>query len=125
MLIDSDVLVWMTRGRAGAVQRLAQLLPWQLSAVTYIELAQGCRTKTELAQIKKGLTMSKARILPMTPSITKRAMALIDSHALSNGLQLGDALIAATALEHGLTLLTGNKKHFAKLPGLKLEVFKP
>lgn len=125
MLIDSDVLVWMTRGHAGAAQRLAQLLPWQLSAVTYIELAQGCRTKKELGQIKKGLAISQAHILPVTPRITERAMALIDSHSLSNGLQLGDALIAATALEHGLTLLTGNKKHFAKLPGLELEVFKP
>ena len=37
-------------------------------------------------------------------SHTERAMALVDSHALSNGLQLGDALIAATALEHGRTL---------------------
>lgn len=125
MLIDSDVLVWMTRGHAGAVQRLAQLLPWQLSAVTYIELVQGCRSKTEMAQIKKGLIMSQANILPVTPGITDKAMALIDSHALANGLQLGDALIAATALEHGLTLLTGNRKHFAKLPGLSLEVFKP
>lgn len=125
MLIDTDVLVWMTRGHAGAVQRLAQLLPWQLSAVTYIELAQGCRTKAELVQIKKGLAMSKAHILPVTSSITERAMALIDSHALTHGLQLGDALIASTALEHGLALLTGNKKHFAKLPGLDLEVFKP
>ena len=44
---------------------------------------------------------------------------------LSNGLQLGDALIAATALEHGLVLLSGNKKHFAKLPSLALQVFKP
>ena len=125
MLIDSDVLVWMTRGHAGAVHRLAQLLPWQLSAVTYIELAQGCRSKAELALIKKGLAMSQAHILPVTPSITERAMALVDSHALSHGLQLGDALIAATALEHGLTLLTGNRKHFAKLPGLSSEVFKP
>jgi len=115
----------MTRGHTGAVQRLAQLLPWQLSAVTYIELVQGCRSKTELAQIKKGLTMSRAHVLPMTAGITERAMALIESHALASGLQLGDALIAATALEHGLTLLTGNKKHFAKLPGLTLEIFKP
>lgn len=53
------------------------------------------------------------------------AMALIDSHALTHGLQLADALITATALEHGLVLLSGNKKHFAKLPGLDLEVFKP
>lgn len=33
--------------------------------------------------------------------------------------------IAATALEHGLALLSGNAKHFNKLPGLALEVFKP
>lgn len=125
MLIDSDLLVWMTRGHVGAVQRLAQLLPWKLSAVTYIELAQGCRSKAELSQLKKGLAMSQAHILPLTPSITDRAIALIDGHALANGLQLGDALIAATAVEHGLTLLTGNRKHFAKLPGLTLDVFKP
>ena len=125
MLIDSDVLIWMTRGHAGAIRRLAQLLPWQLSAATYIELAQGCRSKAELAQVKNGLALSDARILPITIDISDRALALIDSHALSNGLQLGDALIAATALEHGLTLLSGNAKHFSKLPGLALEVFKP
>ena len=125
MLIDSDILIWMTRGHAGAIRRLAQLLPWQLSAATYIELAQGCRSKAELAQVKNGLALSDARILPITIDISDRALALIDSHALSNGLQLGDALIAATALEHGLTLLSGNAKHFSKLPGLALEVFKP
>jgi predicted nucleic acid-binding protein len=125
MLIDSDVMVWVTRGHAGAAHRLAQLLPWQLSAVTYIELAQGCRSKAELARLKKGLSMCNTQILPVTSDITDRAMSLIDKHALSSGLQLGDALIAATALEHRLTLLTGNKKHFAKVPGLVLEVFKP
>ena len=93
--------------------------------VTYIELAQGCRTKVELNRLKKGLAQSKAQILPLTPAISERAMTLIDGHALSHGLQLGDALIAATALEHGLKLLSGNVKHFAKLPGLSLEAFKP
>lgn len=125
MLIDTDVLVWLTRGHVGAAQRLGQLLPWQLSVVTYIELAQGCRTKVELNRLKKGLAQSKAQILPLTPAISERAMDLIDGHALSHGLQLGDALIAATAMEHGLTLLSGNVKHFAKLPGLSLEAFKP
>ena len=125
MLIDTDVLVWMTRGHIGAAQRLSQLLPWKLSVVTYIELAQGCRTKVELNRLKKGLAQSEAQIIPLTPAISERAMALIDGYVLSHGLQLGDALIAATALAHGLTLLSGNVKHFAKLPQLRLEAFKP
>ncbi len=125
MLIDTDVLVWMTRGHVGAAQRLGQLLPWKLSAVTYIELAQGCRSKTELTKLKKGLAYSQAQIVALTPEITERAMDLIDGYALSNGLQLGDALIAATALELRIPLLSGNVKHFAKLPHLQLEPFKP
>ena len=52
-------------------------------------------------------------------------MALIDTHALADGLQLADALIAATALEHGLTLITGNTKHFAVVETLKIERFEP
>lgn len=125
MLIDTDVLVWMTRGHIGAAERLSQLLHWKLSVVTYIELAQGCRTKVELNRLKKGLAQSEAQIIPLTPAISERAMALIDGYVLSHGLQLGDALIAATALAHGLTLLSGNVKHFAKLPQLRLEAFKP
>lgn len=125
MLIDTDVLIWMTRGHLGAAQRLSQLLPWRLSAVTYIELAQGCRNKAELTLLKKGLTQSQAEIIPLTPAISARAMGLIDGYALSSSLQLGDALIAATALEHQITLLTGNVKHFAKLPGLSIETFRP
>jgi len=34
MLIDSDVLVWLTRGHAGAAERLRQVNPWRISAVT-------------------------------------------------------------------------------------------
>ena len=47
MLIDTDVLIWMTRGHAGAAVRLQGLLPWRISAVTYMELAQGCRNRQE------------------------------------------------------------------------------
>ena len=42
---------------------------------------------------------------------------------LSDGLQLGDALIAATALEHQLSLLTGNAKHFSAIANLRVERF--
>jgi predicted nucleic acid-binding protein len=49
---------------------------------------------------------------------------LIERYALSHGLRLADALIGATAaLEHQLTLLTANVKHFAPIEGLVLEQF--
>jgi predicted nucleic acid-binding protein len=112
MLIDTDVLIWLTRGHAGAATRLQALNPWRISAVTYMELAQGCRDKQELARVKKGLAANQTEILPINVTITDRAMKLVDDYALSHGMQLGDALIAATALEHGVTVLTCNAKHF-------------
>ena len=125
MLIDTDVLIWMTRGHAGAAAHLQTLTPWRISAVTYMELAQGCRDKQELTRIKKGLAMSQTEILPINSAITDRAMQLIDNYALSHGMQLGDALIVATALEHGTTILTCNAKHFSAVDSLNVEVFVP
>jgi predicted nucleic acid-binding protein len=125
ILIDSDVLVWLTRGHAGAAQRLHAIDPWRISVVTYIELAQGCRDKAELARLKKGLAARHTEVLPITPAISQRAADLIDALALSHSLRLADALIGATALEHGLTLLTANTKHFGAIQGLQLEDFTP
>jgi predicted nucleic acid-binding protein len=42
-----------------------------------------------------------------------------------HGLQMGDALIAATALEHQLPVLTANVKHFGAVAGLTVEAFVP
>ena len=44
---------------------------------------------------------------------------------MSHGLQMGDALIAATAIEHQLPVLTANVKHFGAVAGLKIEAFMP
>jgi predicted nucleic acid-binding protein len=61
--------------------------------------------------------------LPVTEGITDRAGRLINSLA-RNGLQLSfpDALIAATALEHDLTLVTTNARHFP-VSGLEMQEF--
>jgi predicted nucleic acid-binding protein len=125
MLIDTDVLIWMTRGHAGAAARLQSLGTWRISAVTYIELVQGCRNKQELARIKKGLAMCNTEVLPITEAVSDRAMELIEQYALSHSLQLGDALIAATALEHHIPVLTANAKHFSAIQALDVERFDP
>jgi predicted nucleic acid-binding protein len=125
MLIDSDVLVWLTRGHVGAAKRLHALPTWRISVVTYIELAQGCRDKAELARLKKGLAVRNTEIVPVTPAISQRALALIDEQALSHGIRLADALIGATAIEIQATLLTANVKHFSAVQGLTIEAFEP
>ena len=110
----------MRRPRAGSIN-------WtrSRSAVSYMEVLQGMRDKTELAAVKKMLELRAARILPLTEATTQQAIALMESLTLSHGLQMGDALIAATALEQRLTLLTGNVKHFRAVSSLQLEAFVP
>jgi len=125
VLIDSDVLVWFTRGHVGAAQRLHALPTWRISAVTYIELAQGCRDKAELARLKKGLAARNTEIIQITPAISQQAAELIDTLTLSHGMRLADALIGATAIELQATLITANVKHFSAVEGLAIEPFLP
>lgn len=123
MLVDTDVLIWHLRGYPQATRRLDQIDRLTLSAVTYLEVLQGMRNKAELIAIQKMLERRKAILLPLTETVTLRATALMESLTLSHGLQMGDALIAATALDHGLSLLTGNVKHFAAVEHLLIEGF--
>jgi predicted nucleic acid-binding protein len=53
------------------------------------------------------------------------AASLMEAHALRSGLQVADALIAATARETGETLATGNVRHFRPIAGLRLKTFRP
>jgi len=95
------------------------------SAVSYLEVLQGMRNKAELLAVKKMLERRSARLLPVTEAITLRATELMESLTLSHGLQIGDALIAATAIEHQLPVLTANVKHFGAVAGLAVEALVP
>jgi predicted nucleic acid-binding protein len=55
-----------------------------------------------------------------TRLIEWRAHQLMNSFFLSHGLLIPDALIAATALELGLTLCTKNIRHFQMIEGLEV-----
>ncbi|HSV47764.1 MAG TPA: type II toxin-antitoxin system VapC family toxin [Ramlibacter sp.] len=125
MLVDTDVLIWHLRGYPQATRRLDALGSLTLSAVSYLEVLQGIRNKNELVAVKKMLERRAARVLPVTEGITQRATELMELLTLSHGLQMGDALIAATAIEHRLPVLTANVKHFGAVNGLEVEAFTP
>ncbi len=123
MLVDTDVLIWHLRGYPQATRRLDELPSLTLSAISYLELLQGMRNKAELVAVQKMLQRRRATMLPVTEAITQRAITLMEALTLSHGLQMGDALIAATALDHSLPVLTGNVRHFAAVPGVLIEGF--
>ena len=125
MLVDTDVLIWHLRGYPQATRRLDELGTLTLSAVTYLEILQGMRNKAELVAVKKMLQHRTATLLPVSDTITRRAIELMESLALNHGLQMGDALIAATAIEHQLPVLTANVKHLGAVMELKVEAFVP
>jgi predicted nucleic acid-binding protein len=125
MLVDTDVLIWHLRGYPQATRRLDQLSALTISAASYLEVLQGLRNKAELTAMQKMMLKRQATMLPLTEAITRRAIALMESLTLSNGVQMGDALIAATALEHGLPVLTANIKHSGAVDGLQIEAFAP
>ena len=117
--------IWYLRGYPTAAQALDSIAELALSVATYSEIVQGCRNRPELERLKRDLARYQVTVLPINDAISQRAMTLIDIHALPDGLQLADALIAATAVHHDLTLLTGNCKHFPPIAGLRIEPFEP
>jgi len=52
-------------------------------------------------------------------------MFLVEQHHFSHALGLSDALIAATAVNHGLPLMTANTKHYRIIKNLILKKFLP
>lgn len=93
--------------------------------VTYIELVQGLRNKSELNTLKCFLQSRSVPVLHVTESISSTAMFLVEQHHFSNSLGLADALIAATAMTHGLPLLTANAKHYRVVRNLAVRRFLP
>jgi predicted nucleic acid-binding protein len=94
-LIDSNILIDVSRGNAGAIQYVDRLAePWALSQVTAMELIVGARDKRDLATIDGFLSLCP--VIPLSDSIGTEAYRLLKTYAKSHGLHIFDSLIAAT-----------------------------
>lgn len=127
MTFDTDVLVWYLRGNERASVFLAgvsfdrRLIP----AMAYFELLQGCRGAQDLRTVRKFVNRNFSRVLHISEQVSLRAASLLERHAVSHGLEAGDALIAATALVNRQSLATGNTGHYQMIRGLEVVAFSP
>jgi predicted nucleic acid-binding protein len=114
LLIDSDILIEVSRGRDGAT-----LKKWDelsrgngalfCSPVTVAELGHGSRPSEH--KILDAL-FAVVQCVPIDKEIAKRAGEYLRQFHKSHSVELGDAFIAATAVLHNLVLWTRNHKHY-------------
>ena len=115
VLIDSDILIEVSRARdSGILAKWDSLSrgPTALfcSPVTVAELWHGARQQEE-DRILQAL-FSAVPSIPIDAEIGQRAGAYLRQFAKSHGVELGDALIAATASLHDLQVWTRNRRHY-------------
>jgi len=120
ILCDTNILIEIYRGNTTIIEAVKRIGQENIavSDVTCAELLFGARDKKELQTIRKDL--NKLTVLPIQSSVSKLAVELVEKYALSHKLSLPDALIASTAIIHGIQLHTLNIKDFRFLEDVKL-----
>lgn len=109
LLVDTDVLVDHLRTSSGVGRRGDRLA---YSTITRAELFAGRHVQEEGVR----LLLEPMRELAVNRAVAERAGRIRRDAAIA----LPDALIAATAVEHRLGLLTRNRSHFDRVPKLRL-----
>jgi predicted nucleic acid-binding protein len=124
VLVDSDILIELLRGRnAEIVERWIELARTNVlvaySPVSSAEIWRGARSPEAdaITALFAALTC-----IPIDAVIGKRAGEYLARFHASHAMEIGDALIAATASVHALRLWTRNRKH---IPMRDVHHFRP
>lgn len=114
LLIDTDVIIEYLKGNQSAISYFKSLdSELHISAITLAELFTGIRTDEEKEELTYFISLFD--VIPVSDKIAIVGGQLRQKWYSSHGMGLADALIAATAELHELTLISLNKKHFGML----------
>ena len=125
MLFDTDVLIWLEKGSRAAAEAVNREDERRVSILTCMELLQGALDKQHQGAVHSFLKEMDFIVLPLSANIGTRALIYLEEYSPTSGLRAADAIIAATAVENGIPLLTGDAKHFRAIKELQLKIFKP
>jgi toxin FitB len=115
MLLDSNVIIYAVRPQFQAIRRfIVQHLP-AYSGISYVEaLGFHAISNSDLQDLT--MLLGQLPMLDVDRRVLDRAVLVRQQRRMS----LGDAIIAATALVHDLTLVTRNVADFRWIAGLRL-----
>ena len=126
-MLDTDFLIDLMRGHAGAARYLQTLLespdPVGISAITVMQLYHGVSRAAlpdaEVARIERAL--KGVATYDLTHDIAARAGRMDgELAALGRTVDPADVAIGATALHRDEPLVTRNARHFSRLQGLRV-----
>ncbi len=122
-LLDSDLVADWLNGQQDILQLVSPIQQdgLAISLITYGEIYEGIYFGRNPRGAEAGLRnlLRLVQVLPLNRAIMKR-FAQIRGQLRQQGQIIADMdlLIAATALHHGLTLVTRNLRHFQRIPNL-------
>ena len=131
VLIDSSVLIGFERDRAAIAERLSgrEDEEFFLSVVSASELLHGVH-RAKRADTRARRSAFVEAVLSRFPLLsidlpTARTHSRVWAELAAAGKMIGphDLWIAAACIAHGLTLVTGNAREFARVPGLVIETW--
>jgi tRNA(fMet)-specific endonuclease VapC len=124
-LVDTDWVVDFLAGRTTARRLFAALMSEgvAISIVTYGEIYEGILYGRDSNQQEEKFRefLGGVELVLLSPQIMER-FGRIRGQLRRDGNLVGDMdlLIASTAIAHDLTLVTRNRRHFERVPGLEL-----
>jgi tRNA(fMet)-specific endonuclease VapC len=126
-LLDTCVISDFVKADKNTTKKLMSLNPSHISisSISLMEINYGLELNPAKAKKIKPMIQSlidSINILPYAESDAHHT-AKIRFDLRKKGIPIGcyDILIAATSLNHGLTLITANEKEFSRIPHLKWE----
>lgn len=120
-LLDTDCIINHVRGKKEIVRESDA--SYAMSVITLGELFYGANRSIHPKATHEAVEAFRSEFTVTILDVTEKIMAryaLVKALLSERGALIEDfdLLIAATALEHHLTLVTGNKKHFSRILGL-------
>lgn len=130
LLIDSDILIEHFEGREPAATLLDKILSRHncfISVINLYEVSYGIYYQ-EVSRKEKANKLKKIlqewEILPLdNTAVLKAASFMVDLRKKGKPIEIRDALVGGICLANDLAIVTGNVKHFKRIP--RLEVYSP
>lgn len=127
-ILDTDWIINLLAGNKEAEEKIQHLDPDDIviSLITVAEIYEGAYAYSNPDEHLQSFRVffSNFKLVNLNLSVMEK-FAEIRSYLRRTGKIISDfdILLGATALHHGFTVLTYNKKHFERIPDLKIYQF--